>query len=199
MEKAIITVFNGHRFRSRLEARWAVFFKTLGIQYEYEREGYDLGQGVWYLPDFWLPHYSPPYNDGKTGVYIEVKPAEATQEEYKKAYSLADQLGCNVFLFQGQPYEGEYTVTQIQFWDLGRLEPPIILKNLTFRPYRKTFYLSEFPEYPPDHYDSIRLGNDKEWAGGFTCVPFTFNMTKSQLNAAFLAARQAQFERNNSR
>jgi hypothetical protein len=54
MIKAIETQYNGYRFRSRLEARWAVFFDTLGITYEYEKEGYDL-DGTWYLPDFWLP------------------------------------------------------------------------------------------------------------------------------------------------
>ncbi len=53
--KAIETRYNGYRFRSRLEARWAVFFDTLGIKYEYEKEGYDLGKHGWYLPDFWLP------------------------------------------------------------------------------------------------------------------------------------------------
>ena len=55
--KAIETIYNGYRFRSRLEARWAVFFDEIGIKYEYEKEGYDLGKLGWYLPDFWLPEY----------------------------------------------------------------------------------------------------------------------------------------------
>jgi len=38
--KAIETVYNGYKFRSRLEARWAVFFDALGIEYEYEKEGF---------------------------------------------------------------------------------------------------------------------------------------------------------------
>ncbi len=37
--KAIDTVYNGYKFRSRLEARWAVFFDAAGIKYEYEPEG----------------------------------------------------------------------------------------------------------------------------------------------------------------
>lgn len=53
--KAIETSYDGYLFRSRLEARWAVFFNKLGIKYEYEKEGYFLGNGVKYLPDFWLP------------------------------------------------------------------------------------------------------------------------------------------------
>jgi hypothetical protein len=55
MIKAIETRYKGYRFRSRLEARWAVFLDTLGIAWEYEKEGYDLGEAGWYLPDFWLP------------------------------------------------------------------------------------------------------------------------------------------------
>jgi hypothetical protein len=67
MIQAIETIYpwpNGHRFRSRREARWAVFFDTLGIPYEYEKQGYDLGKYGWYLPDFWLPHI---------GLWFEVK------------------------------------------------------------------------------------------------------------------------------
>ena len=54
--KAIETIYNGYKFRSRLEARWAVFFDNAVIEYEYEPEGFDLG-GVWYLPDFYLPWF----------------------------------------------------------------------------------------------------------------------------------------------
>jgi hypothetical protein len=53
--KPIDTLYKGYLFRSRLEARWAKFFDALGIQWEYEKEGYDLGDAGWYLPDFWLP------------------------------------------------------------------------------------------------------------------------------------------------
>jgi len=52
--KAIETSYKGYLFRSRLEARWAVFFDALGIVWEYEREGFEL-DGLRYLPDFWLP------------------------------------------------------------------------------------------------------------------------------------------------
>ena len=52
--KAIETPYNGYRFRSRLEARWAVFFDKMKIPYIYEPEGL-LIDGVFYLPDFYLP------------------------------------------------------------------------------------------------------------------------------------------------
>jgi len=52
--KPIETVYNGYRFRSRLEARWAVFFDAMGIEYEYEPEGFKFSDGQCYLPDFYL-------------------------------------------------------------------------------------------------------------------------------------------------
>ena len=50
--RAIETYYNGYRFRSRLEARWAVFFDSLHVKYEYEPEGFELPDGSRYLPDF---------------------------------------------------------------------------------------------------------------------------------------------------
>lgn len=55
---AIETRYAGHRFRSRLEARWAVFFDALGVKWQYEPQGYIIKVGereVPYLPDFFLP------------------------------------------------------------------------------------------------------------------------------------------------
>ncbi len=53
--KAIETRYAGCRFRSRLEARWAVFFDSLGTPWEYEPQGVYGDDGTPYLPDFWLP------------------------------------------------------------------------------------------------------------------------------------------------
>lgn len=78
--KAIETRYRGYRFRSRLEARWAVFFDALGIRWEYEPEGFDLGGWGWYLPDFYLPEW---------GAWIEIKPALPTDEEYTKFTAFA--------------------------------------------------------------------------------------------------------------
>lgn len=52
------TRYAGCRFRSRLEARTAVFFDRLRIQWQYEPEGYEIGpedRRRRYLPDFYLP------------------------------------------------------------------------------------------------------------------------------------------------
>ncbi len=52
--KPIETHYKGYRFRSRLEARWAVFFESLGLNWEYEKEGFVLPSGKRYLPDFYV-------------------------------------------------------------------------------------------------------------------------------------------------
>ena len=92
--KAIETVYNGYRFRSRLEARWAVFFDAMDVEYQYEPEGFDLGDGVWYLPDFWLPHIE---------TWVEIKPTELDSHEQQKAYLLSAQSGQAVLSLFGYP------------------------------------------------------------------------------------------------
>lgn len=60
--QAIETHYNGYRFRSRLEARWAVFFDAMDEEYRYEYQGYTshVYAGWNYLPDFWLPRMKIP-------------------------------------------------------------------------------------------------------------------------------------------
>jgi hypothetical protein len=87
--KAIETHYNGYHFRSRLEARWAVFFDTLGIRYQYEPEAFDLGEGICYLPDFWLPEQK---------WYVEIKPVAPDSEDERKIIALAHYSKVAVFI-----------------------------------------------------------------------------------------------------
>ena len=78
----IPTTYNGIQFRSRLEARWALFFDILGIKYEYEPEGFIGCYGSKYLPDFYLPEYD---------IYVEVKGTkEQLYEDYIKIVDCMD-------------------------------------------------------------------------------------------------------------
>lgn len=52
--RSIPTLYNGIRFRSKLEADWARSFDALGIVWEYEADGRYFGDDF-YLVDFWLP------------------------------------------------------------------------------------------------------------------------------------------------
>lgn len=81
---AIQTNYKGFRFRSRLEARWAVFFDWLGIEWKYEIEGFQKGDFL-YLPDFYLP---------KSKLWVEVKGSDEMLAE--KSDSLENFLdwGC---------------------------------------------------------------------------------------------------------
>ena len=72
--KPIQTRAYGHFFRSRLEARWAVFFTRMGLKWEYEPEGFDVN-GELYLPDFrvWTPQGKP--------IWREIKPSHIAKDE----------------------------------------------------------------------------------------------------------------------
>lgn len=92
MIMAIETKYNGHLFRSRLEARWAVFFDVLGVRYLYEPErflvtnthGHNIGT---YLPDFHLPDY---------GTWVEVKGSlgDCSDEYLEMIANAVDWGGC---------------------------------------------------------------------------------------------------------
>jgi hypothetical protein len=93
--KAIETSYKGYRFRSRTEARWAVFFDALGEPWEYEKEGFELPDGR-YLPDFWLP---------RLGVWFEVKGKAPTEEEIVKAEQLREASGHAVMIGIDSPID----------------------------------------------------------------------------------------------
>jgi hypothetical protein len=97
--KAIETHYRGFRFRSRLEARWAVFFDRLGIRWEYEPEGYVV-DGRPYLPDFRL------FLPDDQVVFAEVKPDSADLfegEHVALCRALANGTSHPVVLLVGVP------------------------------------------------------------------------------------------------
>jgi len=100
MIQAIETDYAGYRFRSRLEARWAVFFDTIGLDWRYEPEGFrvDTPTGkIKYLPDFWLG----------SGHWGEVK-GYLDLASLNRLYSLAVGMsncgkGCDMVVFGDVP------------------------------------------------------------------------------------------------
>lgn len=109
--RAIETCYAGRRFRSRLEARWAVFLDAIGRPWDYEREGYRLPSGA-YLPDFWLPHANP---NGTGGVWLEIKGQEPTEREWAVLAELTLATGCPGVLLWGPPVPGEFRTDEV-FW-----------------------------------------------------------------------------------
>ena len=108
MIRAIETAYNGYLFRSRLEARWAVFLDALGIRYEYEPQGFVLPSGR-YLPDFRLRGWDDA-RGAPSNLWVEIKGEEPTDRERRLAQELADEGAATVYLFAGSiaipPREG---------------------------------------------------------------------------------------------
>lgn len=94
MIQAIETQYKGYRFRSRLEARWAIFFDALDIEWQYEPEGFVLADGTHYLPDFWLP---------QVRMWAEVKGQDFTPAEQAKCRQLAAGAGHPCLMLNGMP------------------------------------------------------------------------------------------------
>lgn len=94
MIEVIETKYKGYKFRSRTEARWAVFLDWLDIEYEYEYEGFNLGSHGFYLPDFWLP-------DNR--YWLEVKPSRYEINDPLKYVALANYTQSQVIVTGGPP------------------------------------------------------------------------------------------------
>lgn len=113
--KPIDTKAYGRRFRSRLEARWAVFFSTLGLKWEYEPEGFDV-DGCLYLPDFrvWTPQGQP--------IWYEIKPSNCDQDEKFKRFEqalLRDDRVIRSKLLPGDPlslWESHHVCPRCGLW-----------------------------------------------------------------------------------
>lgn len=164
--KAIETVYNGYRFRSRLEARWAVFFDALGVKYEYEKEGYDLGEAGWYLPDFWLE---------TVHMWAEVKPGPFSDVEKARCHALAEQSGYECLMLDGMPEYRAYFACTRDPVEEPELEPytmPYLLDNQ---------YLDQHRFY---HWPELKPG--QVWWDVYSGPDCT--------NGAYDAARQARFE-----
>lgn len=84
MIQPIETRYKGYLFRSRLEARWAVFFDRLGLDWEYEKEGFYI-ENVMYLPDFYV------IGEHGDGWFVEVKGNLLDTESVRKARLLDQQ------------------------------------------------------------------------------------------------------------
>lgn len=92
--KSIQTKYNGYRFRSRTEARWAIYFEEILEIYEYEKEGFILGSGKTYLPDFYLPMLM---------LWVEIKGIQPCEGEIALCRELSRESRKHVMMIHGQP------------------------------------------------------------------------------------------------
>lgn len=91
------SAYRGIRFRSRTEARWAIYFEALGVPWEYEVEGFALPSGN-YVPDFLLPP-----RDKAPARWVEIKNGPVTEIDQRLARELAELTGLAVVTFVGPP------------------------------------------------------------------------------------------------
>jgi hypothetical protein len=91
-------VYKRQEYPSRVQMAWARYFDEHGIAYQAEPTWFspDLGDGVWYRPDFWLP---------QSRHWVEVKAGQDqvdTVAEFK-CRKLSDRSGYDVQLVVGYP------------------------------------------------------------------------------------------------
>jgi hypothetical protein len=173
--RAIETEWHGCRFRSRLEARWAVYFEALLIDWEYEPEGFVLDDGTYYLPDFLL-HGLDGKGRGGPDLYVEVK-GRMSERDYRKVKEFAKHE--QIYIVGDIPYCGdgrqwyEYMSERAYEWPY-----PYNLETVDGDPFGG--YLGVDNEGRPTLFgdDSNYLRDAHEWA----------------MNAAIDAAKQARFE-----
>lgn len=91
-QMSIPTEYNGVKFRSRLEARIALFMDRVQVSWSYERITLRLPAGNTYTPDFFLP---------RQNLLVEVKPAFPHVEEMEKCEAVARDVGMRVVLLFG--------------------------------------------------------------------------------------------------
>lgn len=93
------TEFKNTVYRSKLEAKWAVFFDSLGLRYEYEPHFEEVSLGYYpinYAPDFYLEDLD---------IHVEVKPKELEDSEIEKVLAWARDIGPMLILNQSYPHQ----------------------------------------------------------------------------------------------
>lgn len=188
--QAIETFYDGYRFRSRLEARWAVFFHEAGIQYEYEPEGFDLPKRGYYLPDFYLPQF---------GAYVEIKPLSVSPSEEETAKGKLIELFYGTsgitMLIKGDPVDMNIQLYANDANDSGGGEGWWTTEEdlLCF------MYIDVGPFYYPcicyfNQHDHVLYNNDWSIRENVYNVCSTDSSKFSPMTSERLKARQARFE-----
>lgn len=171
---AIETTYRGIRFRSRTEARWAVMLDALGVLWEYEKEGYHLGEAGMYLPDFWL---------SRQQLWLEIKGQEPNEREEACAQALARHTERPVAIVVGSPREAEWDNRAVgsMFYPLG--------------PDRKLDVDRKTTLYDCDGCRTFRVAslNDADWyCGG--CGEFVPPFDTRRLSRAIEKANACRFD-----
>lgn len=179
--KAIETTYKGYRFRSRAEARWAIFFDALGIDWIYEPEGFELSDGTMYLPDFYLP---------QCRTFFEVKGIMQDEDQHK-----IDLLSADSKMPVAVGY-ADMTFQSPDNWYDERFEPSAKSDSMLVRCNKcgKLYFLGDIGYYAClccGHYDGDNTFTILGWGYDFNN---NYRWNKNEFNLAVEKARQARFE-----
>lgn len=187
MLDAIETNYNGYRFRSRAEARWAVFFDFLGVEYEYEPEGFNLPSGKRYLPDFRVKCWGlrGKIEDEPFDLWIEVKGVMTREDAFK------------IWDFVGDDYENPLLIVSSipnvvwneQISNSALFRSYDMMNGIEIYPFNyKTIDGDYFAAYPAAHKGKFYLwGDDSNYITNDT---EELNKVKN----AYICAKRARFE-----
>lgn len=178
--QAIETEYRGYRFRSRLEARWAVYLDAIGWPWEFEPEGFELSQGLRYLPDF---HVSDP-----CGVlspwWLEIKPTlDLSEREWAQLLTFENLLYRE--RLAGRASEKFALVVGTPDPEQCGYFPPSVLVDLV--------WIVESPDFDPSKLRGVRVKgelNINESTVFWDCCPGSDAKHRQHARAA----RSARFE-----
>lgn len=186
--KVIQTEYKGYKFRSRLEARWAVFFDACNAEWEYEPEGFDLGNGIYYLPDFLIHNVAfLHHSEYKIDLWVEVKGQltdtdRAKIEKFSKVAFNSNITPCeNPILVVSKIPEGE------KFFELCDSVFDMAYANEKVEPFN-LFTVDG------DYYSSILGIRNKNIALASEYRDDFFCLDEEKTVRAYKMARQARFE-----
>lgn len=207
MIAAIETRYKGCRFRSRLEARWAVFFDALDIKWQYEPQGFEI-KTAWeedktkwlYLPDFYLPDF---------GTWVEVKgDSKSLSDDYLQMIAWAiDWGGCLPNVEESdKTTRGLLWLGSIPFVN-ERCRPSHLIfqhsrggwmRTVCFDPVRKLFPSVQIGDLNTSDYFDATSGNTDDirmMIDDFSRCTRVFNDAPSwELRQAYIDASSARFE-----
>ncbi len=195
--KAIETKYKGCRFRSRLEARYAVLFDALGIEWHYEPEGFELEHYGRYLPDFYLPQID---------MWAEVKAKPFDINERNKAFALSSGTNKPVIQLTSMPEPYDFAFADVKIaigsrmkgyedfyfaWHL--VEWYLSVNNLTKTEsslqdalaWDVRYYQNKYGKPHPSHFKNGLMVSHSERV---------FNPVGNKMIHAITAARSARFE-----
>lgn len=201
---AIETEWGGWKFRSRLEARWAIFMDRAGVAFEYEPEGFETEAGR-YLPDFYLPELE---------LWLEIKPRIELLNEYDIARLVAFGAENKILTLTGEPWPAKYQFWHVRdgqlrhdknylFWGVcclcGRRQPMELLaadsSTKLFHGACNCCTRMDPKEIPPGWTTPEGCSANRDCMGhGLALWPRSFDVESCEVRLAFAAARRARFE-----